>query len=139
MHSARQTRRNNAKPATEIVKAQSKQRVYPAVDARAFAGPAWWVTLHSAATTYTPEQRSGFLALIRGTAETFPCPKCRENFKKHLLELPVEKYLGNRDEAFLWTYLMHDKVNQLKRVKSPPLQDVKRYYFESLGVNCSNC
>lgn len=136
MHSARNNIRNNAKPANHMKK---ETRMYPVTDPRTFAGPAWWVVLHSAATTYTPENRSGFLSLVKGTGESFPCPTCRENFKKHLLELPIEKYLANRDELFMWTYLMHDKVNQLKHVKSPPLQSIKRYYFESLGVNCSNC
>ena len=119
----------------------SSKREFEAQDPSIFAGPAGWLTLHSAATTYepTPSRREGFKALVKGFETNFPCENCRRNFSKHLKELPLEKYLGNRDELFLWTYLMHDKVNQLKKVKSPPLQRVKKYYFESLGVDCSNC
>lgn len=116
-----------------------KKREFEVQDPSIFAGPAGWMTLHSAATTYEPSQREGFKSLVKGIETAFPCKTCRRNFSKHLRELPLEKYLGNRDELFLWTYLMHDKVNQLKSVKSPPLQRVKKYYFESLGIDCSNC
>lgn len=115
------------------------KREFEVQDPSVFAGPPTWMALHSAATTYEPSQRQGFIALVKGIEMTFPCGRCRANFTKHLKELPLERYLGNRDEVFLWTYLMHDKVNQLKRVKSPPLNRVKKYYFETLGVECGNC
>lgn len=118
---------------------QTRGRVYEAQDPSVFAGPATWVAIHSAAATYTPSKKNGFIKLIQGVAETFPCERCQRNFAKHLRELPLGNYLKNKDELFLWTYLMHDKVNQLKRVKSPAYKDVKKYYFESLGVKCSDC
>lgn len=139
MYRPRTNATSRAKPPAPSV--SSKKREFEVQDASLFAGPAGWMTLHSAAATYepTPEQRQGFIALVRGFETNFPCKKCRQNLRKHLNELPLQNYLGNRDELFLWTYLMHDKVNQLKHVKSPPLQRVKKYYFESLGVECSNC
>lgn len=131
---------NRAKPPTvgDTISARQERR-HPVIDPSIFAGPAGWVTLHSAAAAYEPWQAKGFKMLVEGFANTFPCPRCREHFRKHLKEIPLEKYLGNRDEVFLWTYLMHDKVNKIKRVKSPPLEQVKRYYFESLNLNCDDC
>lgn len=121
------------------------ERKYQAVDPSVFAGPAGWVFLHSAAASYEPSMANGFKMLINGFVITFPCERCRGNLVKHLKELPLDKYLGNRDELFLWTYLMHDKVNKLKHVvysggqSSPPFEEIKKYYFESLNLHCTNC
>lgn len=117
-----------------------QERRYPVVDPSIFAGPAGWVVIHSAAATYDPKtMRQGFINLIDGFVNTFPCPRCRDNLRKHLRELPLQNYLDNRDELFMWTYLMHDKVNKLKHEKSPPLQEVKKLYFESLNIDCKDC
>lgn len=118
---------------------QQRGRTYEAQDPSVFAGPATWVAIHSAAATYTPSKKNSFIKLIQGIGETFPCERCQRNFAKHLQELPLGNYLANRDQLFLWTYLMHDKVNQLKHVKSPAYKDVKKYYFESLDIKCSDC
>lgn len=127
------------RPRNTVTKRVVQKRQYEVQDASIFAGPATWMMLHSMAATYEPSQKESFTQLITGIQNNFPCKRCRDNFIKHLKELPLHNYLGNRDELFLWTYLMHDKVNQLKHVKSPPLQNVKKYYFESLGIECSNC
>lgn len=115
--------------------------IYKKIDASVFAGPATWHFLHSTAATYdgSDSSKRGFISIIDGIQKTFPCPNCRKNLAKHLKELPLEKYLDNCDDLFLWTYLMHDKVNQLKHVKSPPLNEVKKYYFNTLGVICQSC
>lgn len=117
------------------------QKKYEQVDASVFAGPATWHFLFCTATTYdgSPEAKQAIKNIVDAIRITFPCPNCRKNFEKHLKEIPLNDHLDNKDELFLWLYLMKDKVNQLKKVKSPTLESVKKYYFETLGMVCKSC
>jgi len=120
-------------------KSQPQQRIYPKVDPSEFVGSAGWMLLHSSATTYdgSPEMKRGFKKLLEGIQSTFSCPNCRKHFAINLRKYRFEDYSDNRDDLFLFTYLLHDEVNKAKGVKSPPLDKIKRYFFESLGVVCT--
>jgi len=140
---------NRARAPIPQKSAKPVERHYPAQDPSVFAGPAVWMHLHSTAAAYdgSTTQKNAFIKLVQSIQDNFPCERCRRNLVKHLKELPLGQYLGNRDELFLWTYLMHDKVNKLKQgisstdpqICSPPLDEIKKYYFESLNLDCSNC
>lgn len=41
-----------------------------------------------------------------------PCFKCSINYKRHLIELPIESYLDSKKSLFEWTVKLHNIVNK---------------------------
>ena len=56
-------------------------------------------------------------------AYTLPCKECRDNFKIHISETPVENYLKNSNTLFDWVIIMKNKVNLLL---NRPLRDAEK-------------
>ena len=111
-----------------------------------FIGPPAWTVLHSFAAAYTPDQRQAFTRFVQSLGLLFPSPVCRKNLQKKLTVLPLEPYLGNRNDLFFWTYCIHDMVNQAITAsdpatpkKSPPYDQVKSAYFQKMGEVCDDC
>ena len=80
-----------------------------------FWGPDGWRLLHSVAASYPrrPDKltkelyREFFITL----ASVLPCIYCRNSFHQYIKELPIEPYLGSREDLSYWLYEMHNKVN----------------------------
>lgn len=112
---------------------------------RDFWGSATWTAIHSMAVTYTPDGAHAYKAFIYSLTQILPCKSCREHLKRNLAEMPIEDYLSNNSDLFLWTYMLHDRVNvqvsrehKVKKV-SPPYDDIKAFYFSKLGDECKEC
>ena len=41
-----------------------------------------------------------------------PCKFCRKSYKQFIKELPIDKYLNNKNDITYWFYLIKDKVNK---------------------------
>lgn len=41
-----------------------------------------------------------------------PCKYCRESYKQFWKQLPIDEYLGGRNDLTLWLYRMKDLVNR---------------------------
>jgi len=111
-----------------------------------FWGPSEWKSLHVLGATFRPENSKIFLDRLWGATKTLPCEKCRENLKTKLQMYPPEPYLTNNNNAFFYTYFLHDLVNQhLTKLNpknpkiSPPFDEVKSIYFNALGKECREC
>ena len=59
---------------------------------------------------------------------------------------PPEKYITDNHSAFYYTYMIHDlankditKHNPSTPKSSPPYDQIKAYYFKSLGILCTDC
>ena len=59
----------------------------------------------------------------------FGCLECRENFKKEVLDLPY-KYTEKKEDAILWLWKMHNKVNKRYIVTTV----ITSYYMLMLAV-----
>ena len=88
-----------------------------------------------------------FLACV---GELIPCEVCRKNFARHLARLPVDEFLGSRDDLFAWSYRLHDMTNRettetrehfTARVEkpSPEFGDVREFYYARVEDNCKEC
>ena len=77
-------------------------------------GPALWKAIHYVALGYpaepTDEQKRKYLDFFVGFGDVIPCGKCRENYKRHLLEVPLD--LQSRETLFAWTVAVHNIVNR---------------------------
>lgn len=99
-----------------------------------FWGPSVWKALHTFAAGYNPEKRQQFVAFIWSLSQKnglLPCEECRHHFTKMISEpeLKLEFYLEDRDKLFLWTWLLHDKVNQRLGKSGLTLAQAKEIYF----------
>ena len=104
-----------------------------------FWGPCCWKTIHSFVTTYEPSMSKAFISFINSLAVLLPCEKCRNHLKDNLKAIPLEPYLENKDRLFLWSFLIHDRVNKQLGKKSPPFKTIKKIYFGGLSVHCASC
>jgi len=111
-----------------------------------FWGPAAWRFIHSIAVTYTPDKAEQFKVMMTTFTDLLPCEICQVNLKEKLKKFPIDQYLKSNETLFFWTYVLHDLVNQainatnpkIKKV-SPPYDQVKSFYFNSLNVSCTDC
>lgn len=111
-------------------------------DPRSFWGPCTWKFIHSIAAAYdpaTPGAREAFIACIKSLLYLLSCKQCRDHLRANLKKLPIERYLSTNEQAFLWSYHLHDLVNRQLGKKSPPYLDVKRVYYGAMEIACESC
>ena len=114
---------------------------------RAFWGPPFWVSIHSTAAAYKPEKAAAFKRFIQSLPELLPCEECCKNLAANLVKHPVDNYLRNNHDLFMWSYILHDAVNQEHNHRkprepakySPPYDQVKMFYFKALSEECKEC
>lgn len=114
---------------------------------RAFWGPPFWNSIHSVAAAYKPERAEAFKRFVHSLPELLPCEECCKNLTENLKKYPVDGYLRNNHDLFLWSYILHDAVNQEHNHKkpreapkfSPPFESVKLFYFKALSEDCKAC
>lgn len=58
-----------------------------------------------------------------------PCDHCRENYHEHYQELPIDDYIHQRDNLFVWLLRMNNKVNIKKNKPILAPEDVFTKYF----------
>jgi hypothetical protein len=115
---------------------------------RDFWGPPCWATLHIFAASYTPDKEHAFKMFLESLTKLLPCEICKEHLKANLQKIPVERYLRNNYTLFLWSYILHDAVNQQHNAhagpnkiqkRSPDYNEVKDFYFRGLAEECKEC
>jgi hypothetical protein len=102
-------------------------------------GGHWWEVIHSsAASAKTQEQRTEFERFMYKTIPTlFPCEYCRTHINSHMAKYPIKEYMGSNEQLLLWSYLVHESVNQSLGKKGIPYADVKRRYIPSGDMICT--
>ena len=78
-------------------------------------GPHLWRALHLVALGYPTVADTMTAAAYRDFftrfANVIPCSNCSNNYRRHLLELPIDRFLTGRDALFEWTVRLHNIVN----------------------------
>lgn len=92
-----------------------------------------WRTIHVVALGYPPNPqppvRQAYAAFYNSLKTVIPCVTCRQGYVSIVGEHPVEEALGNPEDLFSWTVLVHNKVNQ-KLGKEPMSEEyVKDSYM----------
>jgi len=92
-----------------------------------------WRFLHcTAAVSVTAQQRRDFVELIEKLALTLPCDKCKQHFRQNLRIHNIQNYLKNEETLFMYTYLLHDAVNEAQGktgAQRPSFDEVYKFYF----------
>lgn len=94
-----------------------------------------WKSIHFIALGYpehpTHDDISKYRIFFTILGDVIPCLKCSINYKKHLQELPIEKYMYNKDSLFEWTVKLHNIVNMELNKNVVTLDVAKAMYIPS--------
>lgn len=84
-------------------------------------GPVLWKELHTITFKYPvkidnnnpkdKEIREKVRRLFLDLRSTIPCKRCRDSYKIFIKQLPIDPYLGSREDLSYWLYKIHNKVN----------------------------
>lgn len=100
-----------------------------------------WTAIHLVALGFpaipTDAERKQYESFFVSLGDVLPCCKCRDNYKIHLKELPVNFYLEDNKTLFAWTVEMHNIVNRSKGKKTWELEEAWQFYtsakFDNVG------
>lgn len=77
-------------------------------------GKCAWVLIHSIAINYPNNpsitEKEKTINFFKVLGDVLPCRYCREHYKEHLKELPINA--DSKKELIWWTIDMHNKVNE---------------------------
>ena len=78
-------------------------------------GPKYWFTLHTMSFEFpenpTKKDRKTYHSIFISLQDVLPCSICRKNYKKNLIEHPIENHLYSRKAIVYWVIDIHNKVN----------------------------
>lgn len=78
-----------------------------------FWGPKFWDILHIFAfCVRNPQNTELYSHILNLYTKLLPCEVCKSNLKLKLTKIPPSDYLTNPKNAFLYSYTLHDLVNQ---------------------------
>ena len=104
-------------------------------------GPHAWNYLHYISfnfpTSPSNDDINKYLNYYKYFQQTIPCDTCRIDFGKIIDKFPPEKFLKDTEGCVVWTYLIHDLVNQKLNKKSPPFWEIVLFYFKK-KASCQN-
>lgn len=75
-----------------------------------------WTSIHVIALGYPDEpseqDKINFKDFFSNLWKVIPCQRCAENYKRHLIELPLDNALESNTALFKWTVELHNIVNK---------------------------
>lgn len=111
-----------------------------------------WKTIHIFATTLRPGKGQSYKNFLWLLTDLLPCEVCCKNLVIKLKSIPPDPYMSNNHDAFLYSYILHDLVNEhinhqpenendasYVPKRSPNYDDIKMFYFSSLSQECKDC
>ena len=104
-------------------------------------GPSMWHYLHTMSFNYpiNPDNKTKkqYLNFFMSLQHILPCRYCRENFKKNIKSVPLNKTtMKNRDTLSKWLYNLHEEINRLLNKKSNLTYDDVRSRYELFRSRC---
>lgn len=103
-------------------------------------GKSAWIFLHSITMAYpvcpTELDQYNMKNFFISLQNILPCPTCKENYIKHLNELPLTKSkLASKESLIKWLIDFHNLVNRDNGKKQLSYDDVQNIYSELYGYN----
>ena len=104
-------------------------------------GPPMWHTLHTISFNYpikpTKEDKINYYNFFTTIKNILPCRYCRDNLKKNLKVLPLNKKVFNsRDSLSRWVYGIHEVINNMLDKKSNLTYEMVRDRYEHFRSRC---
>ena len=94
-------------------------------------GPHGWKFMHYVSLDYpdnpTINDKNVYKNFYYSLQDVLPCEKCRINYKKNIIEHPIDSHLENKDSLVKWVIDIHNKVNE-------ELNKPKHEYQEAIDI-----
>lgn len=105
-------------------------------------GPAFWFTIHNAATTYpnrpTNIIQEGMTQLLINLPLLVPCVVCKEHFHHFIKNSNLDYVTSSRENLFKYFVDIHNYVNRRHRKPEMSLIEAKNIYgFDNPGIGSS--
>lgn len=106
-------------------------------------GPPMWHILHTISFNYpvepTEKDKINYYNFYKNLKNILPCRYCRENLKKNLKKLPLNKAVfKNRGTLSKWVYDLHEAVNKMLGKSSNLTYEMVRDRYEHFRSRCLN-
>ena len=62
-----------------------------------------------------------------------PCDKCKNNFTRHINELPIDDYLESGYDLFTWVNKMDNKVKEMTNQQQYTVEQSFQYYMSTIN------
>lgn len=98
-----------------------------------------WHVIHILSTTLRYESGESYAEMLSVIADLVPDRKMGEYIAQFLKTYPVEPYLRNNNDAFTYSYMLHDYVARKMMDKIQSYGVTKNFYFNALGEGCNDC
>ena len=89
------------------------------IDVKIWGKPGW-IFLENVAKGYpnhpTAMDKNNYKIMYESLKNTLPCSKCRNNYRNHLREFPINNYLHSRKTLLTWIRLVKNKSNPRRLV-----------------------
>ena len=74
-----------------------------------------WFSLHTISFAYpikpTITDQNNYKNFFVSLQNVIPCSVCQRNYKRHILEHPIDKHLNSRKDLVYWLIDIHNMVN----------------------------
>ena len=99
-------------------------------------GPKLWYLMHTVSFNandhFSNAEKKMLFYFYKNIGNMIPCIFCRSNYKKHLIEYPIEHHLNNKTTLCNWVIKIHNIVNKSLNKK---LIDYKEAYDNHKKIN----
>ena len=116
------------------------------VKGKSFWGPPIWFAIHALSAVLRPENAEYYKQFLESLTHLLPCEECKNNLKLKLTSHPPDAYLSNNDDAFFYSYMLHDLANENISQEHPDTpkessnyDEIKTFYFNGLSQECKSC
>lgn len=97
-------------------------------------GKSAWDFLYNVAYVYSGEDdltRSEYRNFYQSLGGVLPCRMCRDNFKEHVQEIPIDDYLSDNKKLIEWLTKIENKVSEKSGGKKvDPIQKFNEIYIK---------
>ena len=101
-------------------------------------GPHGWKFIHYITLGYpgkpTPDDKKKYSDFFTNLQDVIPCSLCANNYKRHLLEYPLnDKCLSDKRKFVEWGIDMHNAVNKINNKKIVDYEDGVQDIIDNLN------
>jgi hypothetical protein len=91
-----------------------------------------WLCIHIIALGYPDKpsetDKMNYKEYYQNIWKVLPCHKCSVNYRRHLVEMPIEAHLTNNMTLFKWTVDLHNIVNKETGKRIVPFEEALDLY-----------
>jgi len=105
-------------------------------------GPCAWDFFYFSALSFpknpTEDDKIKYKHFFTTAGQILPCEKCRNNFIKHMNQIPLDNYLDSSYNLFTWITKMQNKVRIKSGQTERSVDENFQYFTSKINTNSSH-